>query len=126
MITFKKFRKKKTSEEVGAVGAPTNSVGSGNIAGVGVGPQGEPGRPGKLVRRKRRINEDETTFAGNKVFDVDAEEFHKSKFGKNRYHKWNKYVRDESIREYGIKNRKKPIIVKDPRTGSMYYLRNKT
>lgn len=32
---------------------PTNNVGSGNIAGVGVGPQGEPGKKSikKLIRR---------------------------------------------------------------------------
>lgn len=36
---------------------PTNVVGGGNIAGVGVGPQGEPGGKkvvmGKINRRKR-------------------------------------------------------------------------
>jgi hypothetical protein len=34
----------KTIKEDGViVGAPTNSVGPGQIAGLGVGPQGEPG-----------------------------------------------------------------------------------
>lgn len=35
--------------EEGEGGAPTNSVGSGKIAGAGVGPQGEPG-----VKKKRK------------------------------------------------------------------------
>lgn len=34
--------------------APANAVGGGNIAGVGVGPKGEPGRsPMAMLRRKR-------------------------------------------------------------------------
>lgn len=31
--------------------APVNNVGSGNIAGLGVGPQGEPGVP----KKKRKV-----------------------------------------------------------------------
>lgn len=37
MIKFKSFSKLKED------GAPTNAVGGGNVAGLGVGPQGEPG-----------------------------------------------------------------------------------
>ena len=40
MKTFRQFRKKLKEQEGGA---PANNVGSGNIAGVGVGPAGEPG-----------------------------------------------------------------------------------
>jgi hypothetical protein len=40
-------------EDAGTAGAPTNSVGSGQIAGVGVGNQGEP--PGPRLMRKRVI-----------------------------------------------------------------------
>lgn len=36
--------------------APTNNVGGGNIAGVGVGPQGEPGfKKSVILRRKKKI-----------------------------------------------------------------------
>jgi len=43
--------KKDNLKEDGVVGAgaPTNAVSGGNIAGVGVGPQGEPG-----VKKKRK------------------------------------------------------------------------
>lgn len=34
-----------------AAAVPTNSAGSGNVAGIGVGPQGEPG-----VNKKKKIN----------------------------------------------------------------------
>ena len=39
MKTFKQFNE----DGVMGGGAPTNSVGGGAIAGLGVGPQGEPG-----------------------------------------------------------------------------------
>lgn len=35
--------------------APANAVGGGNIAGVGVGPKGEPGRPGMAMLRRKRM-----------------------------------------------------------------------
>ena len=41
MKTFKEFKTKILEDGEG--GAPANNVGSGNIAGVGVGPAGEPG-----------------------------------------------------------------------------------
>lgn len=47
MKTYKEWKIKIKEQEGGAAGmmgsAPTNNVGSGNIAGVGVGPAGEPG-----------------------------------------------------------------------------------
>lgn len=57
---------------VSAIGAlpsgPTNVVGSGQIAGVGVGPQGEPGGPkvkmGSMVRRKY------SDFSENSVLNI--------------------------------------------------------
>jgi hypothetical protein len=48
MITYKEFVSKLNED------APANAVGGGNIAGAGVGPQGEPGirktRP-KILKR---------------------------------------------------------------------------
>jgi hypothetical protein len=41
MKTFKEFKNKIIED--GESGAPANNVGGGNIAGVGVGPAGEPG-----------------------------------------------------------------------------------
>jgi len=44
----------KLKEEGGAMvgGAPANNVGGGNIAGLGVGPQGEPGVD---LKRKKKV-----------------------------------------------------------------------
>jgi hypothetical protein len=126
--------------------APANAAGGGAIAGIGVGPQGEPGvQPGtqqnilaRMLRRKalkepkqeekiQKVNE--ATFAGQEVFVVPTQYYHNCREGKNRYHSYERYVGNdeigETIRKYGRdrKNRKKPIIVQDERTGAMMYLR---
>lgn len=98
--------------------AATNSVGGGNIAGLGVGPQGEPGMPPKIIRRK---------FAGNEVFEVTGDCFHRCMRGKRQYARYETYVGDDdtgkAIREYGLKNRGKAIVVQDEKTGAMIFLR---
>ena len=40
--------------------APANVVGGGNVAGVGVGPQGEPGMTAKAIKRYKRKNKEQT------------------------------------------------------------------
>lgn len=48
--------------EEGEGGLPANNVGGGKVAGLGVGPQGEP--PGKIKTKKKMLK--------RKVIDVDA------------------------------------------------------
>lgn len=45
---------KKVKEEFGGMvgGAPANNVGGGNIAGLGIGPQGEPG---VNLKKKKKV-----------------------------------------------------------------------
>jgi hypothetical protein len=173
--TTKKYILKPKLEE----DAPANAAGGGAIAGIGVGPQGEPGvQPGtqqnilaRMLRRKKLEQEEkwsndykksidcdnpkgfsqrahcagrqarkegrqtksqpvnEATFAGQEVFVVPTQYYHNCREGKNRYHSYERYVGNdeigETIRKYGRdrKNRKKPIIVQDERTGAMMYLR---
>lgn len=50
--------------------APTMSVGSGKIAGMGVGPQGEPGVGPKAMSKYKRKNAAEAPKAGRKTFSV--------------------------------------------------------
>lgn len=53
----KTFKELKLQLEDGIPGpaGPTNSAGSGNIAGIGVGPQGEPGmKKSGIIRRKKQ------------------------------------------------------------------------
>lgn len=128
--------------------APTNSVGSGNIAGLGVGPQGEPGiRPKAARRHKRRVakgQEERTmdialmrrktpmmentgTFAGQTTFIVPSNIFHEAKMQKRKGKHWRTYIGEEDhwrhIREYAAKYPKKSIILQDERTGAMCYAR---
>lgn len=51
MKTFKQFVKE---DGAAVAGAPATNVGSGNIAGAGVGPQGEPGvSPSRMPANKK-------------------------------------------------------------------------
>lgn len=120
MYTFKQFLNKMDEDVAGGV-APTNNVGGGKVAGLGVGPDGEPGRPGRLMRRKK--------FAGMDVFSVNSDVYHKSKWGKKKSDRYSKYVGDDEtgkeIRNYGThwKTKKNPIVLQDEKTGFMQYLK---
>lgn len=96
--------------------APVMNAGSGSVAGLGVGPNGEPGVPKK--RQK---------FAGHEVFDVDADRFLRMKEAKSRYEKYSKYVGEdetgEEIRQWGRENPSSPIILRCSRTGAMTFLK---
>ena len=48
--------KNEINEEGVMGGAPTNSVGSGAIAGIGIGPDGEPGRKSVMGRMRRKVD----------------------------------------------------------------------
>lgn len=127
--------------------APTNNVGSGAVAGTGIGPMGEPGvsvkdqrkRYGKnrttptpviidMMRRKvPNITEDFETFAGAMVFEVSASVFHTAKMEKRKHKTWRKYLEEDDclaeVREYANKNPNKSIILKNKNTGEMTYAR---
>jgi hypothetical protein len=110
---------------------PTNNTGSGAVAGQGVGNKGEPGKNPKkkkkitILRRSPPINEE--TMAGNQVFEVEPEFFHKCVLGKKRYAKYVDYVGDneigQQIRQYGLSNPGKPIVIRNKSTHAMSFLR---
>lgn len=127
--------------------APTNNVGSGAIAGAGVGRMGEPGvsvkaqknRYGKnkttptpviismLKRKVPNLVEDSETFAGAMVFEVSSSVFHTAKMEKRKGKHWRKYLEEDDclaeIREYANKNPGRPIVLKNKNTGEMTYAR---
>lgn len=125
--------------------APTVNAGSGNIAGIGVGPKGEPGvhprhQPKKnktpstpvvmaMLRRKapNPLAEECETFAGAVVFEVAPSVFHNAKLEKRKHKTWRKYLEEDDclaeVREYANKNPRKPIILKNRLTGEMCYAR---
>jgi len=86
----------------------------------------------KLVRKqeiKSKIIDDSYhgTFAGNDVFIVNSDTFHTCRLGKQKYHRYEKYVGNgkigQAIREFGLTNPKKPIILQNGEDGPMLYLR---
>ncbi len=81
LYTFKEFSMIK--EDVASGGAPMNSVGGGAIAGIGVGPQGEPGVDkkkkktpiiGEMNRRKKPVSEED--LVNKKVIKHDVKQAH--------------------------------------------------
>lgn len=126
--------------------APTNNVGSGTIAGTGIGPMGEPG-VSKKAQRKRQRNEKSTpnpivmrmlrrkapmmeefdTFAGSVVFEVSSKVFHMARNEKRKGKHWRKYLDEDDcfadIREYAHKNPGRGIVLRNENTGEMCYAR---
>lgn len=74
---------------------------------------------GRMLRRKK--------FAGQEVFVVPSNAFHKAKLGKKKFEHYSSYVgRDEigqEITEFARTNKDAPIILEDELTGAMVYLR---
>jgi len=77
---------------------------------------------------KSPMYEEREKFAGGDVFEVDMDRWMTSRFGKNRYHRYSRYVGNdkvgEEIRSHG-RTTKQDIVLKDQTTGVMTYLRRK-
>lgn len=105
--------------------APANNVGGEKIAGLGVGPQGEPGRPPEFMPMLRRLPRGK--FAGKDTFIVPSKIFHAGRVSKRKGQHWSKYFEEQEgfgeIREYARKNPKKTIILQDENTGALYVAR---
>lgn len=106
-----------------------NCAGAGAVAGLGVGPKGEPGIA--LPRRKKKLDETVTpddTFAGTPVFDVGMDKMMNIKGPKHPRHRYAKYVGadevGENIRQHG-RSKTGDIIVREKSTAIMTYLRRK-
>lgn len=101
------------------------AAGSGMIAGIGVGPQGEPGRPSKLMPMQRRKTP-RGKFMNYETFIVPHSTFVSLREAKKKHKHWKTYLNEDDayqdIREYA-KRHKGPIIVEDERTGTCMYVR---
>ncbi len=97
--------------------APTTTV--GHVKG---GMIGEPPGPSKK-KKKREI------FAGDNVFEVSSDVFMKCKGEKGRYDRYMRSVGNDpvglEIREYGLTNPGKGIVIKDSKYGTMMTLRKR-
>ena len=83
----------------------------------------------KKKKKKQMVDESvqRTTFAGKDVFIVDSETFYNCRLGKKKYGRYEKYVGDglvgQTIREYGLKYPRRPIILQNGESGRMLYLK---
>ena len=116
-----KERKEEVEEEMGNV-APT-APDSGGIQ------YQAPVLGQKKKKKKQTIDEavKRTTFAGKDVFIVDSETYYNCRLGKKKYGRYEKYVGNgkvgQTIREYGLKYPRRPIILQNGESGPMLYLK---
>lgn len=103
--------------------APVNAAGGGNIAGIGVGPQGEPGRPKELMPMVRRGKK----FMGVETYIVPSRIFNQIREAKRKGKHWRKYLDEDDtfhhIRSEAKKNKKGAIIIEDENTGALIFAR---
>lgn len=99
--------------------APTNSVGGGAVAGIGVPNPNLPNQAEPGIKRKK--------FAGSTVFKVPTKSFVMAKMLKRKGVRFESYLGDPDIArevaEFANKNWHEAIILEDEQTGAMVYLR---
>jgi len=89
----------------------------------------EPVLGQKKKKKKQTIDEavQRTTYAGKDVFIVDSETYYNCRLGKKKYGRYEKYVGKgkvgQTIREYGLKYPKRPIILQNGESGPMLFLK---
>jgi len=108
------------------------SIGSGGTAGLDMGltykKKKEDVKKAKALR-KQMMDESvqRTTFAGKEVFIVDSETYYNCRLGKKKYGRYEKYVGNgklgQTIREYGLKYPRRPIILQNGESGPMLFLK---
>ena len=102
--------------------APANAMGVG-----GDGSQGEIKFQDPVLGKKKKKNPVITRFAGSECFEVNPDVFERSRWGKRKYTRYEKYVGNDeigqAIREYGRKFPTRPLILKNNVTGAMLYLK---
>lgn len=127
---MKIVRKKiKVNEE-----APANSVGGGQIPGMGIAGPGKPsnfGDPTPMARpqmlRRPSIQLEMGMFAGNPTIKVPSHVYSAAKYHKAKNAHWTKYLQETdygiAIREFARKYPHKPIVLEDEKTGYMCFAR---
>lgn len=116
--------------------APTVNAGSGNIAGIGVGPKGEPGvskanqkKHGKNVLRRAPPQAlPMGTFWGQKTFIVPDRMVNEVRMQKRKGKWWVNYLGENddisnAIREYANANPCEPIILEGENYGHIVFAR---
>ena len=83
----------------------------------------------EIIIDRGSISSSSETFAGNTIFDVNHDEYHKTGYGRQKYERWSKKLdmnkpENQSIKKYhhSGKGRNKSILVRNKTTGEMKYL----
>ena len=122
--SYRKFFEEMVDEEV-----PTTST--AGVAGLDIGltfkKKKEDEKKAKLLRRKLIGEIKMTKFAGKDVFIVDSDIYYACRLGKKKYHRYEKYVGNNTIglaiRAFGLKYPRRPIILQNGESGPMLYLK---
>jgi hypothetical protein len=107
------------------------TVSTAGVAGLDTGltfkKKKEDEKKAKILRRKLIGEIKMSKFAGKDVFIVDSDIYHACRLGKKKYHRYEKYVGNNTIglaiREFGLKYPKRPIILQNGESGPMLYLK---
>lgn len=103
--------------------APVNAAGGGNVAALGVGPQGEPGRSAQMMPMARRGKK----FLGVETYIVPSRVFNQIREAKRKGKHWRKYLDEDDafhhIRMEAKRNKKGAIIIEDENTGALIFAR---
>jgi hypothetical protein len=123
-------RKTKTVNEE----APANSVGGGQLPGMGIAAQGKPSNFGDpspqskpQMMRRPPMQLEMGMFAGNPTIKVPSHVYNAAKLHKAKNAHWTKYLQETdygiAIREFARKYPHKPIVLEDEKTGYMCFAR---
>ena len=102
--------------------APANAAGSGNIAALGVGAQGEPGISAQMMPTMRRGQK----FMGIEPYIVSSKVFNHLREAKRRGKHWRTYLEEDDAYHHirmEAKKHKGPIIIQDEVTEALMYVR---
>jgi hypothetical protein len=121
--SIKKQKPKPLPKTMGSYVDEENGVGGGAVAGLGIGPQGEPGRPPQLMPVARRGK----PFMGVETYVVPSRVFNQIREAKKKGKHWRKYLDEDDayhhIRVEAKKNKKGAIIIEDENTGALCFVK---
>lgn len=121
--TFKAF----VSEDIGGAVA-ANNAGGGQIAGIGVGPQGEPGGSAQVMGKKKKpFRRSSPVLENVRIFDATPEKFHSVRYDRRKHPRMNDYMGTdqlgESIKTFARENPDSAILLRNSNTREIFYLK---
>lgn len=100
-----------------------NTAGGGAVAGLGIGPQGEPGRSAQMMPMAKRGK----PFMGVETYIVPSRVFNQIREAKKKGKHWRKFLDEDDayhhIRMEAKKNKKGAIIIEDENTGALCFVK---